>query len=95
MEAGCSCETVVRTYQTIWCYNQRDHKKTCTLFVESFRLTCSVVTLGGVTLFSALQNKFYVEVTLRTSLQVQLLDLFRQKVADSRIDMIMGKRTGV
>jgi hypothetical protein len=36
------------------------------------------------------QNKFYVEVTLHTSLQVQLLNLFRQKVADSRMDTIMG-----
>lgn len=52
----------------------------------------SVVPHDHITLFSALQNKFYVEVTLRTSLQVQLLDLFRQKVADSRMDTIMGKR---
>jgi hypothetical protein len=55
-------------------------------------MTCSLVPHDGITLFSALQNKFYVEVTLRTSLQVQLLDLFRQKVADSRMDAIMGKR---
>jgi len=39
------------------------------------------------------QNKFYVEVTLRTSLQVQLLNLFRQIVADSRMDAIMGTVT--
>jgi len=39
------------------------------------------------------QNKFYVEVTLRTSLQVQLLNLFRQIVADSRMDTIMGTVT--
>lgn len=43
-----------------------------------------------ITPIFAYMNKFYVEVTLRTSLQVQLLDLFRQKVADSRMDMIMG-----
>lgn len=42
-------------------------------------------------LYFVLQNKFYVEVKLETSLQAQLLDLFRQKVADSRMDTIMGK----
>jgi hypothetical protein len=58
-------------------------------------MTCLVMIHDGVTLSSGLQNKCYVEVTLRTSLQVQLLDLSRQKVADSRMDTIMGKRISV
>jgi len=53
---------------------------------------CTIVLHDNI-FYSVSQNKFYVEVTLQTSLQAQLLDLFRQKVADSRMDTIMGKGT--
>jgi hypothetical protein len=63
----------------------------CCQFVEIFSVICPVLLQNCNVLHFVLQNKFYVEVKLQTSLQAQLLDLFRQKVADSRMDTIMGK----
>ncbi|XP_067007028.2 CDK2-associated and cullin domain-containing protein 1 isoform X3 [Anabrus simplex] len=49
-----------------------------------------LIAVQQITPIFAYMNKFYVEALLQTSLQVELMDLFRQKVADRRMDRIMA-----
>ncbi|GLG94230.1 Uncharacterized protein GBIM_01483 [Gryllus bimaculatus] len=49
-----------------------------------------LIAVQQITPIFAYMNKFYVEGLLQTSLQGELMELFRQKVADNRMDVIMA-----
>ncbi|KAJ9580134.1 hypothetical protein L9F63_004207, partial [Diploptera punctata] len=53
-------------------------------------LECYLKAIQQITPIFAYMNKFYVEVTSQSSLHAQLLDLFRHKVADNRMDVLMA-----
>lgn len=48
-----------------------------------------LIAVQQITPIFAYMNKFYVEGSLQTSLQAELMELFRLKVADNRMDIIM------